>query len=354
MFIACPHCRYLVATDPRTQAAPQRCTRCGRPLGGEADAVAAPATGPQSLATLLRRDEPAPAPAAPIIANSDGDDLAADPTPAATSHPLTTADNAAAADELAQVQTAIEANPATVETTAQATSDGVPHSEGAAANAHDDQTQAVDSAASPSVDEDQSAQPSVAAPTAASSTTVAPAAATRRSGARAPAFLRGGERTRAPAHRAMRWQVIAVIVLALSLLVQMLLADRARLAGDASWRPLIVGLCNVLGCSVPPWREPQAFVMLDRDVRPLPGVAGVLQARATFRNEARWAQPWPTLVLTLQDADGRQLGARALGPADYLRGQAANQELAPGQSAQVAVNIREPSADVVAFSFDFR
>ncbi|GGD33281.1 hypothetical protein GCM10007235_01450 [Pseudoxanthomonas indica] len=150
------------------------------------------------------------------------------------------------------------------------------------------------------------------------------------------------------------WQWAAVIVLLLSLLLQMLLADRARLATDAAWRPLLTSICQMLGCSMPAWREPQAFVMLDRDVRPLPSVAGVLQARATFRNDARWSQPWPILLLTLKDADGRDLGARAITPAEYLRGSIAMTELAPGQSAQVSVDIREPSANVVAFSFDFR
>lgn len=158
-----------------------------------------------------------------------------------------------------------------------------------------------------------------------------------------------------PVHaRRARWLWTTVAALGLLLCVQVVLADRARLATQAGWRPVVVALCGVFRCDVPTWREPAAFAMLSRDVRPLPGMPGTLQAQATFRNEARWPQAWPVILLTLKDADGRTLGARALRPADYLPAEEALAVIEPGQSAQMAIRIREPSASVVAFSFDFR
>ena len=115
-----------------------------------------------------------------------------------------------------------------------------------------------------------------------------------------------------------------------------------------------MALCGAFRCDVPTWREPTAFTMLSRDVRPILGQPGTLQAQATFRNDARWAQAWPVILLTLKDADGRTLGARALQPDDYLPQDERPVPIGPGQSAQMAVRIREPSANVVAFSFDFR
>ncbi|KRG71727.1 hypothetical protein ABB29_02145 [Pseudoxanthomonas dokdonensis] len=180
----------------------------------------------------------------------------------------------------------------------------------------------------------------------------APAEASRASGHPAsPSFLQR-RRSARPSPSPARWQWAVVVVLATLLVLQVLLADRERLAADAAWRPLIGGLCGVLGCSMPAWREPQALTMINRDVRPLPQVPGVLLAKATFRNDARWAQPWPVLLLTLKDADGRSLGARALLPADYLDA-AASADIAPGQTAEITVRVREPSASVVAFAFDF-
>ena len=174
-----------------------------------------------------------------------------------------------------------------------------------------------------------------------------------RSHGHAPSFTR----TPAPtviAPRAAKWQWAAVFVLASLLLVQVLVADRARLAAEAGWRPMITALCSALRCSVPAWHQPGAISMLSRDVSPLAGSNGGLDVRATFRNDARWSQPWPVLLLSLSDADGRVLGSRAFLPHEYLGPDATQTELAPGQSARIALKLHEPNPDVVAFSFDFR
>lgn len=169
----------------------------------------------------------------------------------------------------------------------------------------------------------------------------------------APSFMQPSA-PRRPVLRAAPWQWIALVGLGLLLTLQILVADRQRLGADARWRPWVAGVCQALRCSLPPWREPSAFTMLSREVRPLPGRAGTLQIQATFRNDARWAQAWPLLQLSLADADGRTIGSRVLRPEEYLgrtRPDAAT--LAPGQSAQVTFQVREPAAGTAAFSFDF-
>lgn len=334
MFIACPHCRYLVATDPRGRNAPAHCPRCGGVLGdaaardGESPIAATrdadSGDGGPSLARLLRRDgapveaEPDAPPQAEAIATG-----AASIEPEAVESPAS-ADEPPVAEDT-DIVVAVEAPAAASASLAAAITDPAP------AGAPSPVTTPVISPVTPST------------------------ATPERSAARGPSFLHRSAHAPASSTRTPRWQWATLLVLAVALVLQVLLADRARLAGDAAWRPALASLCNVLGCSLPPWREPQAFAMLDRDVRPVPGAPGVLLARATFRNDARWSQPWPVLMLTLRDADGRTLGARAVRPAEYLpRDSAAAATLGPGQSAQVAVRVREPSANVVAFSFDFR
>lgn len=171
----------------------------------------------------------------------------------------------------------------------------------------------------------------------------------------APSFIRGARATVAPPRATPRWQWMVVAALALLLTVQILVADRARLAADASTRPLVSGLCAVLRCSLPAWHEPSAYAMLSREIRPVPGLPGVLQVQASFRNEARWAQAWPALNLALSDADGRVIGRRTLQPSEYLgAGADPLARLEPGQSAQVSFRLREPAAGTVAFSFEFQ
>lgn len=152
-----------------------------------------------------------------------------------------------------------------------------------------------------------------------------------------------------------RWRMPASILgLTALLLLQMLLADRTQLAADARWRPALSTLCGVMHCTLPTWREPAAFTMLARNVRPDPHRPGVLHVTARFRNDARWAQAWPGLLLTLSDVDGRVAGARLFMAHDYLAIAPTQNGLASGQSATIAMNILEPAPQVVAFTFDFR
>ncbi|MDR1076582.1 MAG: DUF3426 domain-containing protein [Xanthomonadaceae bacterium] len=150
-----------------------------------------------------------------------------------------------------------------------------------------------------------------------------------------------------------RWLWTALPVLALTLGLQILLADRARWAGNTAWRPWLNAVCGILQCSLPPWREPAAFTMLDRGVAAAADQQHVLKIHASFRNDARWAQPWPNLELSLSDADGRLVGRRTFTPAEY-RSDIAGKELAPGETGEISFLIREPSSEVIAFSFVFR
>ncbi|MET0328672.1 MAG: DUF3426 domain-containing protein, partial [Luteimonas sp.] len=155
------------------------------------------------------------------------------------------------------------------------------------------------------------------------------------------------------ARRQHRLLIAAVAALSLLLAVQVLLADRDRLARDPGWRPALAHLCGVLRCSLPPWREPAALTVLARDVRPDPARPGELLASATFRNDARWAQAWPRLRLTLSDIDGHPVGSRVFTVEDYLADAPPAQLLAAGQDVQVHLRLHEPGARAVSFAFDF-
>lgn len=169
---------------------------------------------------------------------------------------------------------------------------------------------------------------------------------------RAPSFVHAAT----PSATARRhWRPLAAIVaLTVLLTLQLLLAQRQELAASARWRPVVSGLCGVLQCDVPPWHEPAAFTMLGRNVQPRPGAPGVLVATASFRNDARWPQPWPTLVLGLSNIDGQPVGQRAFSPREYRGDTADAGELSPGQSATVRFEVLEPAPRIVAFTFDFQ
>lgn len=152
--------------------------------------------------------------------------------------------------------------------------------------------------------------------------------------------------------RLLAWAIPPLLLLAL--ILQVVLADRARLAADPHWRPRIVALCGWLGCSVPPWHEPSAFHVTARDLRPHPSAPGALLVSATFRNDAAYAQAWPVLQLSLANLDGDALGLRRFTPREYLGSEPSSQWIDPGQSASVTLEVLDPGKRAVTFEFDFR
>ena len=173
---------------------------------------------------------------------------------------------------------------------------------------------------------------------------------TRHTAPQAPSFMLPVAHQPAP-----RWHWGLIAALSAALLVQIAVADRARLSADAGTRPWVSALCTVLRCSLPPWHDPAAFTMLSREIRPATDQPGALLGKASFRNDARWPQAWPQLKLALSDADGRTIGSNVFMPEEYLGRPPADAPLLdPGQSAQVSFRVREPAAATVAFTFDFQ
>lgn len=177
---------------------------------------------------------------------------------------------------------------------------------------------------------------------------------TRRGARRAPSFAR---MRAAPGGRPRRrWPLwLAVGGLAALLGLQLLVSQREQLAADAGWRPLVSAMCSTLGCTLPPWHEPAAWTMLSRDVAPLATEPGVLEVTAAFRNQARWPQQPPVILLSLTDRHGRTVAARAFTPDEY-QGNTMDPGLllTSGEAMQVSFRISEPEAEIVAFSFAFR
>lgn len=165
-----------------------------------------------------------------------------------------------------------------------------------------------------------------------------------------PSFVRAAAPHRD--RRRLRLELAAIAALTLLLALQLLLSQRAHLAADARWRPLLSALCGALRCTLPPWREPDAFRVLERDVRA--HAPDVLRVSARIRNDARWPQPWPLLRLTLSDADGRAVASRLFRPHEYLGGTPTQSQLGSGQSAALRMDIVEPGPQAVAFTFDFQ
>src|SRR5690606_20093629 len=348
MFINCPNCSALVATNLATGLPPERCAQCGfGPLAQ--DAVAVPAFPPAPLAPPPE-PEPVQPQAQPVfipLTPSRPAAAAGEDPPAELEEPAATRRAAPepASDPVAPPRRAVSAAatppPASPDPAPAEPPPAAPGPDAAGTGSADtEQSLAEASAPEPPADEPALDEALAEAP--------APAEAPARP---APRFLARSAGDPAPLDRR---HVAIAAGLALLLVVQLLLADRERLAGHAAWRPLVTALCAPLPCSVPPWREPAAIRGHERAARPAPGRPGGLRVSATSHNEARWAQAGPQLVLTFSDLDRRALGMRAFEPAESLVAPPTDVTIASGQQAAIAMDIVEPSPHAVAFNFDFR
>lgn len=321
MFINCPYCKALVSTDPVTDLPPTHCPHCD---------------------SLLRRDSEVADDAADMAPIDLGTLL----DPRAIAEAQAAADADAAARAAALVRTPRSGAVATEAVAVESISfESLWSEQTPAGNAwHDDTPAHADNEAIHAVPatHDERMATATAAPAPAK-----PPTPTRR----LPSFARTADGAARPARE--RWLIVAVLALAVLLVLQLLLADRARLAANAQWRPLLATLCGALRCDLPPWREPAAFTLLQRDVRQHPTQPGALRVSATFRNDARWPQPWPRLQLTLSDVNGRAAGQRRFEAQEYLGGTPGQAELASGESATVAMDILEPAPQIVAYDFRF-
>jgi hypothetical protein len=415
MFIDCPYCGFLVALDERGER-PPRCPNCAQRLREDAtpgasaadvgdtatgnaedaaserllsgsvqdrSALATESAGDASRSIATDASEQLPVAAVPQAAAQHDAEVIGRTSPAAAalshddaSHDAphlqaasATAMSVSATEEIATVPSAAEA---IAQTAREAQDDEraqaavTPASPDTPSHGAEREMPSLppepDVTSTPAIDADAASYPTpetlpdlppvAVEPDAAADAAPAPAALTRRARPTSvPSFVRRSSAV--PASRRRRsWEIAIVAALTLLLGLQLLLSQRARLAEDAQWRPLLTPLCAALRCALPPWREPGAFRVLERDVRA--HAPGVLRVSARIRNDARWAQPWPVLRLTLSDADGRAVASRLFQPREYLGGAPTQMQLGSGQSAALRMDIVEPGPQAVAFTFDFQ
>ncbi len=317
-FVLCPHCEGLLVCDPVSGRPPARCRHCGQMLEDLAESV----PGDDTARAAVHAAQDAAQLAAPAVQAAPG------PLPitlAASATADTTADTT--------VHTGITTDAAAHASAADAAIARVPN-----ADANSD------------ANSDAEHADAIAATADASASTSSSAAADSTMPARpAPRFA---TQTASPLRASGRsWALLAALALLLG--AQLLLAQRAALATDARWRPLLLMVCGVLRCQLPAWHDPAAFEMLERNVAAVSGAPGTLAVSARFRQQARWAQAWPILQVQLLDADGRVLAVGRFAASDYLGHAPDAPLLAPGREVQARVHVREPPGGAVAFQFDF-
>lgn len=148
------------------------------------------------------------------------------------------------------------------------------------------------------------------------------------------------------------WAALNVLLIAL-LLAQLVHAQRESFAQDPAMRPLLIRMCELANCTLPPRQSIEQIELVRRSVYSHPNVEDALIIDATFVNNAPFAQPHPVLTISLGDVRGQPLIRRNFEPREYLPELDRNQRMAPGSPVRVTLEVRDPGSEVRTFELDF-
>ena len=146
--------------------------------------------------------------------------------------------------------------------------------------------------------------------------------------------------------------LIAFIIL----LLQLAYFKRSELAQNPTLAPHIHKICNAIQlCNIPIKHTFGQFQLETRNIHTHPTVAKALVVTATFRNNANFTQPYPTLVLSMSNIGGEEIATRRFLPKEYLN-KFSDEKLgiATQQSTSISLEIVDPGDQATAFEINFQ
>ncbi|CAM4114683.1 Zinc finger/thioredoxin putative domain-containing protein [Bordetella tumbae] len=171
-----------------------------------------------------------------------------------------------------------------------------------------------------------------------------------------PEFLDSDHQARRSFLRSL-WGYACVLGLLL-LVAQLIFVYRSSIADMApQLRPLLVRLCEPLGCEVGYARHIDRISITSSSLQPPAGHAGAPQQdavtklvlRASLRNRYEQPQPWPALRLDLSDLSDTVVIRKVLLPEDYLPKGQAQRPFEAGAELNIAVPIQVSGPHVNGF-----
>ncbi|MGN6388157.1 MAG: DUF3426 domain-containing protein [Burkholderiaceae bacterium] len=140
---------------------------------------------------------------------------------------------------------------------------------------------------------------------------------------REPGFVIEGRRKSRRAARTA-WLTLAAVLLGFALLAQIAYAMRSSiLSRFPQSAPVLASACRVLGCELSLPTETDALLIESSDLQSTVAGSDILALSFLLRNRSSSTQAWPSIELTMNDANDKPLARKVFAPRDYLHAAAA-------------------------------
>ena len=146
------------------------------------------------------------------------------------------------------------------------------------------------------------------------------------------------------------------VALLVILLLQFAYLKRSELADVPELAHYIHQACDAMPpCNIPVKRALEQFQLESRHIYAHPNITNALVVTATFRNNASFTQPYPTLVLSMSNVRGQEVATRHFVPSEYLdKFSDFNTGIAAQQSSSISLELADPGNQAMAFEIDFQ
>ena len=144
---------------------------------------------------------------------------------------------------------------------------------------------------------------------------------------------------------------ITVLLLILILILQASYFFRVDLAAQLpSLKPVLISYCRILKCSVPLPQHTELISIESSGLEADPANENQINLNALLRNQASYAQAFPSLELTLNDKQDKPLARRMFTPDNYLpQTEIESTGLLPNH--EIAIKLRLNTTDLHPFGY---
>ncbi|HEV8078934.1 MAG TPA: DUF3426 domain-containing protein, partial [Marinobacter sp.] len=154
--------------------------------------------------------------------------------------------------------------------------------------------------------------------------------------------------------RALAWSLIILAILGV-IVSQLAWVQFDRFSKIPQLRPFYEKGCELAGCTLPPLVDMSAIDSRKLVVKTNPANRSELVVDAVIINRAAFPQPFPAIVLTFADLNGKEVTQRVFSPADYLADQGTPlREMPPQTPIRIAIAIQDPGQAAVSYNINFR